>query len=77
MHKKTIDTILSILMGISALIMVISAACRILHYTDAIIYFHSGVALYIFLSAIESIRLHKEIKRLRKKIETTDNEKLD
>lgn len=77
MHKKTIDTILSILMGISALIMVISAACRILHYTDAIIYFHSGVALYIFLSAIESIRLHKEIKSLKKIIENTDKEKLD
>jgi hypothetical protein len=77
MHKKTIDTILSILMGISALIMVIGATFKILHYSDTYLLFHSGVILYIFLSTIESLRLHKEIKSLKKIIETTDKEKLN
>lgn len=77
MRKKTIDIILSILMGISALIMVIGAAFKILHYSDTNLLFHSGVVLYIFLSTIESLRLHKEIKSLKKIIETTDKEKLN
>ncbi|MCX6232506.1 MAG: LapA family protein [Bacteroidetes bacterium] len=69
MKKKTIDLVINIFMGISALAII--AGILLKHYNfpeEGNIVFLSGMLLYIFLTSLDSRRLNDEIKRLQKKI---------
>jgi hypothetical protein len=69
MKKKTIDLIINILMGISAIAIIAGILLRNYnHYEEGNFFFLAGMLLYIFLSSLDSRRLNDEIKRLQQKI---------
>lgn len=74
MNKKTINKLMDVLLGLSALSVIIGAILRFTHYPKGEILSLLGLSFYILISTIEIERLRRIIKKFKKNKENIVDE---
>lgn len=69
MNNKQIEKIMSVLLAISALLVVIGALLKLEHYPNGSLILTIGFGTFLIFSSIEINRLRKVVKKLESQVD--------